>query len=377
MCEIAIVPNIVREHGTDPIVNAGKMLAEANKDGFGIVAVYTDGATFSYKRYKAERPLWTTRIPDFIEDHDDAWRFVLHARAATVGGTGFASTHPILTRGCHECDIDYVLHNGSVSGHHQRRKRLEREGHEFTTKVDSEVIAHAHGSVPSSLDELDAPTLRGSLNYILLAPNGILIRTTTKYEVSERLKMACKTRGWDIGDAQHGYHLFTPNGDYDFEPIRSRTTTATTAGAYGWGWRGAINRADRRRTGTASNRGETRAERVRRSTNHRTPLAGKRYQHNGHDDEDDDDEEEPQPVTIEVEGVPDDEHEALALHGDVEWDYCYWHDQSFPLGTECSECVKEFGPQVTADDGWCETHETIFYGDECPSCAAGSLPVSD
>lgn len=206
MCEIAVYPG---SSNADEQKALAETLYSENPDGLGMVAVY-DGDEFDYSVHKSESPDFDA-VRGFLNAHSDAWRIITHARLATAGGTGFQETHPIEPR-CNECDVDYIIHNGGVYGHNRDRKALERRGHDFTTAVDSEVIAHKHGGVPDSLDDFNQPQLAGSLNYLVLSDNGILIRNDGKYRVSYDMQMSCGYRGWqNRDDCEQGYALFRPD----------------------------------------------------------------------------------------------------------------------------------------------------------------------
>lgn len=243
MCEIAITP--LPDGSPELLVSAASELYAENTDGLGIVAVHRIADDqFLYNRYKRADPdfdsgsdLW-----EFIDRNDEAWRFVIHARLATHGGTGWAETHPIPTRGCPECEIDMVVHNGVVYAEQTKRLKHERNGHEYTTDVDSEVIAHQYGELPTELDEdYEEPSLQGSLNYILFAEDRILVRHSYKYNVAEDFVMSTNKRGWlDESAERSGIHLFHADGEHESVAI-SRTYTSkyrgvkrTASRAAGW-----------------------------------------------------------------------------------------------------------------------------------------------
>lgn len=142
----------------------------------------------------------------------------------------------------------------------ETRNEQERNGHRYTTDVDSEVIAHQYGEIPETLDEdFEEPDLSGSLNYILFTEDRILIRHTSKYRVTEDMRMSTATRRRiDLQDSVevHGVHLFHADGTHESESLSSRrgrriTTRSTRSrkgsapsrrawgGAASWGWYGA------------------------------------------------------------------------------------------------------------------------------------------
>lgn len=230
MCEIMSIPG---DSSTSAAIKASSKMFASNNDGLGIVAVYRRGDKFGYRFHKREDPDWQD-VRGFF-DENEPWRFVIHARLATAGGTGVAETHPIRIVD-DDVDVDFVIHNGHVHDFNLRRELL-RDGHEFNTQVDSEVIGHAHGRVPDNLDDdFDQPNLSGTLNYLLFADNGILVRNTGKYHLKDSLLMTCRGDYVDGDHQTQGYTLFHPDGrvetaDVEHSPLGATSTTG------GWGTR--------------------------------------------------------------------------------------------------------------------------------------------
>lgn len=223
MCEIAITaPD--SDSAVKNVAGISSQLYAENTDGLGIVAVHrVADDQFLYNRYKRATPDFEkgSELYDFIDRNDGAYRFIIHARLATHGGTGWAETHPIQTAGCPECDIDMAVHNGVVYGEETSRSKHERSGHRYSTDVDSEVIAHEYGELPESLEDFEEPGLTGNLNYILFADDRILVRHSAKYNVSAGLTMATSKRGWIEDSAESsGIHLFHADGTHESMPIR-------------------------------------------------------------------------------------------------------------------------------------------------------------
>jgi hypothetical protein len=232
MCEIMVVSSGDAEN----IVTGAKKLYQRNSDGVGIVAVYRSGGEFKYQVYKAETPNWES-AREFVKWHDP-WRFIVHARLATCGGTGYDETHPIEITD-DDVDVNYVVHNGHVQDYNLR-SNLKNDGHELNTSVDSELIAHAHGSLPETLDDndFDEPKISGQLHYLLLGDERILIRDGGKYHLSDDMEMTCRG-DWaadDNFDEYTGFRLYKPDGSFDEADIRkSGYQSFARSRSGGWG----------------------------------------------------------------------------------------------------------------------------------------------
>lgn len=245
MCEIAVLRASI---DASTFVNVAKALYESNQDSLGVVGVYDKDDHFEYDIQKSVEPDWDS-FEDFFSvfsDDPDAWRIVIHARIATSGGRGYAQAHPIQTRACDKDDAQYVVHNGSVTSDSRKRRELRMQGHEFTTEVDTEVIAHWVG-VPSELptedeeEDWDEPDdgLYGSLNYLVFGEDGIFVRMTNKYEVLEDdFIIICGHRNnWDLNGetAESGYHLIRPGNHESKHRERARSYTYTRRSSSGTG----------------------------------------------------------------------------------------------------------------------------------------------
>lgn len=200
MCEVAMLsPD---SYSTEQIFNAAKRLYEQMGSSLGVVAVIDRNGSYSFPFYKAVTPD-EEEVKRFVrKHHGTAARFIIHGRLATHGGRDYDAAHPIEID-CGGCDIDYVIHNGVVYNHNKIRSRTAAD-HDYTTDVDSEVIAHDYGSVPESFDNLIHEYEREPC-YILLSPDRILIHTTHRYNMTEDAEFAKlgRTFGPDSDDESH------------------------------------------------------------------------------------------------------------------------------------------------------------------------------
>lgn len=183
MCEIAILNT--ESSTAEEISNAAMEVYWAMQTSLGVVGIVHGDGEYHYRVNK-----WMTPeeddVAEFIEDnYDDCIRFIAHGRLATHGETNLDAAHPIEID-CDTCDIEHVLHNGIVYEHEKVMHALdadEESGHDYTTKVDSEVIAHAYGEVP---DEA-ADTMKEFEHepcYILLGREKFLVNTNSRYRMT-------------------------------------------------------------------------------------------------------------------------------------------------------------------------------------------------
>lgn len=249
MCEIIVLdPKRIDD---DKIHAIAQKFHEDQGDGLGILAVMDDGERFTYEAYKSVHPHWFTFAQFLNRTRDRAWRYVLHGRAMTAGEVNRQNAHPLnVTCGHDECEYEWVVHNGSVRNHQQRRASLTSHGHTFNTEVDSEVIAHTVTTVPESVEEFDRDTysLEGNLNWLAFSNEGILVRTSRKYSLSDEFTMTCSRRMFekpkDAGFPSNKsvqFLLAKPGGEIETEgyssyggsSVASRRSGTTSAGMGG------------------------------------------------------------------------------------------------------------------------------------------------
>lgn len=84
---------------------------------------------------------------------------ILHTRWATHGGVTEKNAHP-------HCDCKrniWVVHNGIIENYKVLKRKLEKEGHKFTSETDTEVIAHL---IEKFFDGNLEEAVRKSLGYL-------------------------------------------------------------------------------------------------------------------------------------------------------------------------------------------------------------------
>lgn len=195
MCEIAAVdPDRTSPEQAHQL--AGNLYHEQG-DGLGMVIVKRNEEEdkFEYETFSQVNPHWQTWWAFMRRNWNDAWRVFIHGRKLSTGEVNRDSTHPIDVD-CPKCETDHLIHNGTIRNHEKIRKGLERNGHEFTTEVDTEVIAHKVGELPETIDDAGRKThdVQGSVNYMLFAEDKILIHTERKYYVTDDLIITCRNR---------------------------------------------------------------------------------------------------------------------------------------------------------------------------------------
>lgn len=234
MCEIAVLDP---EQADATVIHsiAGKFNEEQG-DGLGILAVKDTGDTFEYEKYKSTNPHWQTMFAFLQRNWEDTWRFVVHGRAATAGSVNRKNSHPIPVD-CSECEYDFVVHNGSVRQHKSKRGGLTSQGHTFETPVDSEVLAHKVQEVPDTIEDHDQSTydFRGNLNYLLFAEDGILVRVSSKYHLTDDFTMTCsfeeeESIGFEEG-TENEWMLVSPGGDIETKEREDRSKWRGWTGA--------------------------------------------------------------------------------------------------------------------------------------------------
>lgn len=194
MCEIAVLDP--ERANLQTIMQVAYKLHNEQGDGVGFLSVEESPDGFSYETYCSINPHWQTFYSHLRRHYEDAWRIILHGRYQTAGEVNRRNAHPIEVD-CRHCDTDYVIHNGSVSDYANKQASLSNDGHDFTTPVDSEVIAHTKPDDTEDLSDLSIYTdfgIRGKLNFLLFNEEEILVRNDKDYDLTEDFLMTCSRR---------------------------------------------------------------------------------------------------------------------------------------------------------------------------------------
>jgi len=241
MCEIAVL-----DPEQSPVQVATEMASVFDSeqgDGLGILAVIDNGDSFEYNTYKSTEPHWATMFAFLKRNWDEAYRVVIHGRASTTGAVNRQNAHPLGIE-CSQCEFDWVVHNGSVRQHKNIRSSLTTRGHYLNTGVDSEILAHRVSELPDTVEDHDRRTytFTGNLNYLLFSENGILVRVSDKYHLSDDFRMTCRPEldGF-VDGTDNEWMLISPGGEIETKERSSRTYTNTSASRQrqrnnvGWG----------------------------------------------------------------------------------------------------------------------------------------------
>jgi glutamine phosphoribosylpyrophosphate amidotransferase len=210
MCELAILnPS---KYSVEDLTEIAMGIYESQRDSLGIVGIVEiDGRTsFEYPTFKDTNPD-EDDVYEFVDDFADwSTRLIIHGRLATQGEVTEENAHPLEIE-CDKCNVDYVLHNGVCYNYKREKPWLADDGHNFQTDVDSEIIAHNWGDVPSDFDH---ETLHnaGQSAYILLNEERAFIFTNGRYNLHETGTMALNYRNFGPQNGNNSYQqvILTP-----------------------------------------------------------------------------------------------------------------------------------------------------------------------
>lgn len=132
-------------------------------DSCGVAAVTGEGL----KRARS-----VERVKELREqtehDHLEGMTGIAHTRWATHGAPAVRNAHPLMSG-----DRIAVVHNGIIENYEELRARLQKDGYEFVSQTDTEVIAHLVNSYYKGdlLDAVQLATaeLRGSYAIAVIA----------------------------------------------------------------------------------------------------------------------------------------------------------------------------------------------------------------
>lgn len=184
MCEIAILDP--EDYTKAEQYRVTESIFATMGDGLGLTYVKDNGGRLNYEVYKSISPK-EMDVADFIDTHEaESELVVIHGRLATHGEIRDEHTHPLSIE-CDCCDVDYVAHNGVLRGHRRIRERLDDEGHDFTTEVDSEVLAHQYEEVPTDFE--DYTYQQGQPAYVLMSRDSMFVYSGRGYILDEYGRM--------------------------------------------------------------------------------------------------------------------------------------------------------------------------------------------
>jgi glutamate synthase domain-containing protein 1 len=197
MCELAILDP--EQYSPEQLRDSAMEIYTSMRSSLGIVVASLTDGQYEYDIYKAVRPD-EAAVEQFLRDTtEDAYRVIIHGRLATTGAVNEQNAHP-LAIDCPECDVDFVLHNGCFWQEEVVRREHVSDGHEYSTPVDSEIIAHEFGTVPTepmpdAADKFREPCI------VLLNSDSIYVQTDGySYNMTGELELACSRR--DVGPAR-------------------------------------------------------------------------------------------------------------------------------------------------------------------------------
>lgn len=213
MCELAILGP--EEASAEELANFAFRIYRRQNDALGLVGVLEEDEEFAFLTFKSIDPK-VENVESFIEgvqEEDDSTMLVIHGRMATHGERSVKGAHPI-NIDCPECDVEMVLHNGVVIQHERMRSDHKQLGHDYTTDVDSEVIAHAHGAVPTDFDDTMNRKFSREPAFILLNEDAIYTWASPRYHLDGSGLMTKRNREYGPDEDSQSYRqvIYQPGG---------------------------------------------------------------------------------------------------------------------------------------------------------------------
>ena len=131
MC--GIIGYIGEENAAPILLNGLKKMEYRGYDSAGIATLSDDGILLLKDKGRI------SEIDQKVNFLDLKGKIgIAHTRWATHGGVTCENAHPHVS-----CGFEVAaIHNGIIENHHQLRKKLMDEGHNFNSDTDSEIIAH-------------------------------------------------------------------------------------------------------------------------------------------------------------------------------------------------------------------------------------------
>jgi|TARA_B100000315_G_scaffold74941_1_gene68663 glucosamine--fructose-6-phosphate aminotransferase (isomerizing) len=128
-----IIGYIGEENAAPILLNGLKKMEYRGYDSAGIATLSDDGILLLKDKGKI------SEIDQKVNFLDLKGKIgIAHTRWATHGGVTYENAHPHVS-----CGLEVAtIHNGIIENHHQLRKKLMDECHNFNSDTDSEIIAH-------------------------------------------------------------------------------------------------------------------------------------------------------------------------------------------------------------------------------------------
>lgn len=167
MCRMVLVRDKKEEqgHAEDLTVTVLRSWAEKEfqHDGVGLGYIENGGLTIEKSQFSASRV-------EFTGDASESQVVLGHVRRATRGVIDEINSHPFLS----EDGKLMLTHNGTINEVDKIRRHLKKQGHEFESDTDSEVLLHAieQWGVKKVMNQLKSMGAYGKANWILVDDKG-------------------------------------------------------------------------------------------------------------------------------------------------------------------------------------------------------------